>query len=1169
MGQVWQAEHRAQKVPVAIKVLAGNMADDEQYLSSFRDEVRAAARLDHPNIAMVLDHGEIPTDAAAASNGELTAGAPWLAMELASGGTLKGLAGELRWSELKPVLLAILDALAHAHARGVIHRDLKPGNVLIATRHDMRPGLKLTDFGIAHAIGDVDKSGEQDQWIAGTPMYMSPEQIMGEWRDYGPWSDLYSLGCMAYLLATGRGPYDKKSGHALMMSQLHNEPMPFDPVHRMPAAFEDWLLKLMAKDRYARFQCAADAARELIAMDADSTGDMAPFAELDPEVSRSLRVTLDERTCLGETWRLALVEAPTPPGFSDTWSTEIDSPPGAEPMPSTAQLQPLSGRRVPPVWRRPMPTPPPPKLIGAGRSLVGLRPIPLVGRERERDEIWEALARVEAAGRAEAIVVRGAAGTGKSRLVQWVCERAHEVGAARYAIARFSPNVDGGESIRRMGEAEIRTGRLPRESVRKRVQTFLRAHGNADQEDMEVLTEIVQPATRRDLERGATPRRLTTPRHYYSGTRVGIAAMARQRPAIVCLDDVHWGAHGLSLTRHILRTQAESPCPVLFLLTLREEGLANRPEEADGLAKLLAMAGVRELRLAPLDEIEQQGLVRGMLGLEEGLAAQVAERAQGNPLFAVNLVADWVQRGILEASPHGYRLAKDADAAIPTSLSEVWVARIDRVLAEFRDEARSYLEIAAILGPEVDADEWRQACDDPQGFFGKRFPGDTALRASLVDRLLAESLATGTPARWSFAHTMLREALWASSRQGGRWQAQNLACAMMLWARSPSKLQSPAERLGTHLLEAGQLDQAIEPLLGAVEIRLMSAGPKPALALLDRLDAAMRGKVHDSDKRWGPVLVNRARVLRGLGELSRAAESATQALISARRNAWGGSERHALHQLGLLALDLGQIDVAGERFTELLTLATSTAAKRHVGLARAGLAEVDRRKGRMDAAAKGLREAVEILEQAGDPNEAARVWRRMAAHEEDRGALGFAAKLYAEALAYNERLGLSQGVATCRFGLGRVHAKLGEPELAAHHLVDAVSRLDSLGDPAVGDARALLVWCRVDHNDLAGACRAARELSGALTALEHDARVAASLAIQLLHAVQAGQWERFDSLATERGLLRAHAEPLVAWTLSSAALAADRRHQSERATRVRDAASRAWMLLGQPEPVPQ
>ena len=103
------------------------------------------ARLDHPNVVRVLDYGTVPDDVTASA---LTAGDPWLAMELADGGSLDG-STVYGWSQLKWVLLSVLDGLAHAHARGVVHRDLKPGNLLLTEGADGRR-LKLADFGIAH-----------------------------------------------------------------------------------------------------------------------------------------------------------------------------------------------------------------------------------------------------------------------------------------------------------------------------------------------------------------------------------------------------------------------------------------------------------------------------------------------------------------------------------------------------------------------------------------------------------------------------------------------------------------------------------------------------------------------------------------------------------------------------------------------------------------------------------------------------------------------------------------------------------------------------------------------------------------------------------------------------------------------------------------------------------
>src|SRR5690606_17023270 len=114
----------------------------------FRNEVRSVAALRHPHIIQVFEHGEV-SEAEARQAPGLVAGMSYLVMEIAAGGSLAPRRGRLSWTELRAVLFAMLDALAHAHARGVIHRDLKPGNILLGRA---RPAIKLTDFGLAHAM---------------------------------------------------------------------------------------------------------------------------------------------------------------------------------------------------------------------------------------------------------------------------------------------------------------------------------------------------------------------------------------------------------------------------------------------------------------------------------------------------------------------------------------------------------------------------------------------------------------------------------------------------------------------------------------------------------------------------------------------------------------------------------------------------------------------------------------------------------------------------------------------------------------------------------------------------------------------------------------------------------------------------------------------------------
>lgn len=184
MGQVWAADHVDSGRRVAVKVLTELRATDRRFRRAFRNEARAVAALSHPHIVGIHDVGEIDEEASRASANRLVAGAPYLVMEFVGGGTLSDRRGLVGWAELRAILNTLLDALAHAHARGVVHRDLKPGNVLVGQGAQ---GLKLGDFGLAKSMAreglTVETTGNA---VGGTPAYMAPEQFSGTSRDVGP-----------------------------------------------------------------------------------------------------------------------------------------------------------------------------------------------------------------------------------------------------------------------------------------------------------------------------------------------------------------------------------------------------------------------------------------------------------------------------------------------------------------------------------------------------------------------------------------------------------------------------------------------------------------------------------------------------------------------------------------------------------------------------------------------------------------------------------------------------------------------------------------------------------------------------------------------------------------------------------------------------------------------
>ena len=268
MAEVWRGVHAAEQVPVAIKVLTGVRAREEAFVRALKNEIHAVARLDHPGIIVLYDRGEVTEEACNQSGGRLVTGSPWFAMEMCSHGALSPRRFPLEWKTTRILLLSLLDALAHAHARGVIHRDLKPGNILLCAPEDPRMGLKLSDFGIAQPLETYDDVAGSDAH-SGTPRYMAPEQFNGKGRELGPWTDLYALGCIAFQLATGNLPF---AGDALRLAVAHcHDPVPnLTPLSDgYPVGFDAWVLRLLEKEPRERFCVAADAAWALMQLSGD------------------------------------------------------------------------------------------------------------------------------------------------------------------------------------------------------------------------------------------------------------------------------------------------------------------------------------------------------------------------------------------------------------------------------------------------------------------------------------------------------------------------------------------------------------------------------------------------------------------------------------------------------------------------------------------------------------------------------------------------------------------------------------------------------------------------------------------------------------------------------------------------------------------------------------
>lgn len=276
MANVYKATDTREGRTVAVKILREEHLQDEEVLRRFRNESKAIAVLNHPNIIKVYDMS-------------FTGGDQYIVMELVDGITLKEYIEQqkrLRWKEAVHFTVQILRALQHAHDKGIVHRDIKPQNIMLLSDGT----IKVADFGIAR-FSRASQQTVTDKAI-GSVHYISPEQAKGEPTDQK--SDLYSLGVMLYEMTTGTLPFDAESPVTIALKQIQAQPkLPRELNPEIPEGLQDIIVRAMQKDPAKRYQTAAEMLRDIDEF------------KRDPSVSFEYKYTESETETISENFEKA------------------------------------------------------------------------------------------------------------------------------------------------------------------------------------------------------------------------------------------------------------------------------------------------------------------------------------------------------------------------------------------------------------------------------------------------------------------------------------------------------------------------------------------------------------------------------------------------------------------------------------------------------------------------------------------------------------------------------------------------------------------------------------------------------------------------------------------------------------------------------------------------
>jgi hypothetical protein len=758
MGRVYRAVHQPTRAEVAIKTLRADA--DALRRRLLLDEATAAARVRDRRVARVIDVGR---DAE---------GAPFLVMELVPGHDLERFfVAWPGWPTVARAMIETLEGLRAAHAVQVVHRDLKPPNVLVDARDQH---IRLVDFGVAAVVEPLDHDGERP--IAGTPEFMPPEQLAGE-GPVGPFTDLYAFGVMLAHVIRGASPWSQLDDLAALDAEKRAYAAGVDRRERSGLAVPDELQVLV--DRL-----------------------------LDPDPRRRERFAERVRIELERLAPLVVeTERISDPGAYHAATTSLDLSFSATALPETSMI---TEAPLPQVDPQILPAPLDPS---AAFALAGTRDAPFAGRAAEREELLASIDAVVHRGGARLLAYVGEPGIGKSRLARMGLEEVERAGTMEGAATGFDArgaDVSGG--LFRVLSRWLGTPRRPRTAWQ-----WLEGSGV----DLERLHRWITATATESADRPSIAEIVDV-------THAVIRALSQRAPVYLWLDDLAWSRDGaIELVERLL---ARQDAHVLVVATLRAGTLQHEPTRAR-LEPLLGSRHTIMRSLSPLDREERRALLASLAPLAPALLDDLVDRLDGSPLLLVEVVRALAAGEMLVSRPEGLSLPGDGNLVAllgDRPLAALIGARLEAMLAVFEadaDAAEGILARAALLGSFFE-DATLRACVASDRALA-------ASVDAVIDRALLHGIVRAEGGSlFSFDHQLVQETLMTRLEASEGRRRVYFDVANGLLARHGKDRSDVAAAVATLLRRAAAKDRAWDRMLHAIETSAWAGDRAAASAYL-------------------------------------------------------------------------------------------------------------------------------------------------------------------------------------------------------------------------------------------------------------------------------------------------------------------------------------------------